>query len=290
MKQYEVEDKFLKSDFTINCNGRLVDLSLPKVMGIINITPDSFFEESRSESVEAVLKRVEQVLEEGGDMIDVGAYSSRPGAAHVPEEEEGRRLWPVLSAIRDHWPDVLISLDTFRGQIAEKAVGEYGVDIINDISAGQLDDTMFDVIARLNVPYVLMHIQGDPQNMQKKPQYKNVTGDVLLFLAKKIDQLRSRGVSDIIVDPGFGFGKTINHNYELLHNLEQFKMFELPLLVGVSRKSMIYRFLGGSPETALNGTTVLNTLALTGGAKILRVHDVKEAAECVKLVAKTAQL
>jgi dihydropteroate synthase len=290
MKQYEVEDKFLKSDFTINCNGRLVDLSLPKVMGIINITPDSFFEESRSESVEAVLKRVEQVLEEGGDMIDVGAYSSRPGAAHVPEEEEGRRLWPVLSAIRDHWPDVLISLDTFRGQIAEKAVGEYGVDIINDISAGQLDDTMFDAIARLNVPYVLMHIQGDPQNMQKKPQYKNVTGDVLLFLAKKIDQLRSRGVSDIIVDPGFGFGKTINHNYELLHNLEQFKMFELPLLVGVSRKSMIYRFLGGSPETALNGTTVLNTLALTGGAKILRVHDVKEAAECVKLVAKTAQL
>ncbi|WP_291859830.1 dihydropteroate synthase [Marinilabilia sp.] len=290
MKQYEVENKFLKSGFSINCNGRLVDLSQPKVMGIINITPDSFYDKGRLESVEAALERVEQVIEEGGDMIDVGAYSSRPGADHVLEEEEGKRLWPVLSAIRENWPDLLISVDTFRGQIAEKAVGEYGVDIINDISAGQLDDSMFDTVARLNVPYILMHIQGDPQTMQQKPHYKDVTGDVVLFLAEKIDQLRSRGVSDIIVDPGFGFGKTIDHNYELLHNLEQFKMFELPLLVGVSRKSMIYRFIGGVPETSLNGTTVLNTLALTCGAKILRVHDVKEAAECVKLVAKTRQL
>jgi dihydropteroate synthase len=289
MNQYEVEKKYLPSDFTINCNGRLVDLTNPVVMGIINITPDSFYEKSRKNTTDAVLQRVEQIIDEGGQMVDVGAYSSRPGADDVPEEEEWQRLWPVLSAIRKQWPDLLISLDTFRGRIAEKSVVEFGVDIINDISAGQLDDSMFDTIARLNVPYILMHIQGDLKNMQKNPQYNNVTGEVLLFLAQKIDELRSRGVSDIIVDPGFGFGKSIDHNFELLHNIEQFKMFELPLLVGVSRKSMIYRFLGGSPETALNGTTVLNTLALTGGAKILRVHDVKEAVECVNLVTKTEQ-
>lgn len=289
MNQYEVEKKYLPSDFTINCNGRLVDLTQPAVMGIINITPDSFYEKSRKNSTEAVLQRVEQIIQEGGKMVDVGAYSSRPGADNVPEEEEWQRLWPVLSAIRKQWPDLLISLDTFRGRIAEKAVGEYGVDIINDISAGLFDDSMFETVARINVPYVLMHIQGDPENMQKNPHYNNVTGDVLLFLARKIDELHSRGVSDIIVDAGFGFGKTIDHNYELLHSIEQFKMFELPLLVGVSRKSMIYKFLGGGPETALNGTTVLNTLALTGGTKILRVHDVKEAVECVNLVSKTVQ-
>jgi dihydropteroate synthase len=289
MKQYEVNDKFLKSRFSINCNGRLVDLSQPVVMGIINVTPDSFYEQSRVESVDGVLKRVEKVLEEGGEMIDIGAYSSRPGADHVPEDEEADRLWPVLSAIRKNWPDVLISLDTFRGRIAEKAVDTFGVDIINDISGGQLDDSMFETIARINVPYILMHIQGDPQNMQKNPRYKNVTGDVLLFLAQKIDRLRELGVSDIIIDPGFGFGKTIDHNYQLLCDLEQFKMFELPLLVGFSRKSMIYSLLGGNPGTSLNGTTVLNTLALSRGANILRVHDVKEAVECVKLVAKTEE-
>ncbi len=289
IKQNEVDNKFLKSGFSLNCNGRLVELDQPVVMGIINVTPDSFYEQSRVESVDGVLKRVEQVLEEGGEMIDIGAYSSRPGADQVTEEEEAGRLWPVLSAIRKHWPDLLISLDTFRGRIAEKAVDTFGVDIINDISGGQLDDSMFETIARLKVPYVLMHIQGDPQNMQKNPRYKNVTGDVVLFLAQKIDRLRELGVSDIIVDPGFGFGKTIDHNYQLLHDLEQFKMFELPLLVGFSRKSMIYRFLGGGPDASLNGTTVINTLAVSRGANILRVHDVKEAVECVKLVAKTAQ-
>ncbi len=288
MKQYEVNDKFLKSRFSINCNGRLVDLSEPVVMGIINITPDSFYEQSRVNTIDGVLKRVEQVLEEGGSMIDIGAYSSRPGADNVTEEEESSRLWPVLSEIRKHWPDLLISLDTFRGRIVEEAVDAYGVDIINDISAGQFDESIFKTIARLNVPYVLMHIQGKPQNMQERPHYNNVTGEVLLFLAEKIDRLRELGVSDIIVDPGFGFGKTVDHNYQLLYDLEQFKMFELPLLVGFSRKSMIYRFLNGSPETSLNGTTVLNTLALSSGANILRVHDVKEAVECVKLVAKTA--
>lgn len=287
MKQYEVGKKFLNTEYQINCHGRLIDLSKPVVMGIINITPDSFYEKSRVEAVDAVLNRAEQIQEEGGSIIDVGAYSSRPGAGFVSEEEEMSRLWPVLAAIRKNWPDVLISLDTFRGRIAEKAVGEYGVDIINDISAGTLDDAMFDTIGKLNVPYILMHIQGTPENMQKNPHYNDVTGEVILFLAKKVDRLRELGVSDVIIDPGFGFGKTLDHNYQLLSDLEQFKMFETPLLVGVSRKSMIYRLVGGSSETALNGTSVLNTLALLKGGNILRVHDVKEAVECVKLVSKT---
>lgn len=287
MKQYEVGKRFLNSGYQINCRGRLINLEEPVVMGIINVTPDSFYEKSRVQALDAVLQRAEQIQDEGGLILDVGAYSSRPGADYISEEEEMSRLWPVLKAIRDSWPDVLISLDTFRGRIAEKAVGDYGVDMINDISAGTLDETMFETIGKLNVPYILMHIQGTPDDMQKNPHYNDVTGEVILFLAKKTDQLRELGVSDIIIDPGFGFGKTIDHNYQLLRDLEQFKMFETPLLVGVSRKSMIYRFLGGKPEDALNGTSVLNTLALSQGANILRVHDVKEAVECVKLVSKT---
>jgi dihydropteroate synthase len=287
MKQYEVGKRFLNSGYQINCRGRLINLEEPLVMGIINVTPDSFYEKSRVQALDSVLHRAEQIQEEGGLILDVGAYSSRPGADYISEEEEMSRLWPVLKAIRESWPDVLISLDTFRGRIAEKAVGDYGVDMINDISAGTLDETMFETIGKLNVPYILMHIQGTPDDMQKNPHYNDVTGEVILFLAKKVDQLRELGVSDIIIDPGFGFGKTIDHNYQLLRDLEQFKMFETPLLVGVSRKSMIYRFLGGNPEDALNGTSVLNTLALSQGANILRVHDVKEAVECVKLVSKT---
>ncbi|WP_462317098.1 dihydropteroate synthase [Marinilabilia sp.] len=287
MKQYEVGKRFLNSGYQINCRGRLINLEEPLVMGIINVTPDSFYEKSRVQALDSVLHRAEQIQEEGGVILDVGAYSSRPGADYISEEEEMSRLWPVLKAIRESWPDVLISLDTFRGRIAEKAVGDYGVDMINDISAGTLDETMFETIGKLNVPYILMHIQGTPDDMQKNPHYNDVTGEVILFLAKKVDQLRELGVSDIIIDPGFGFGKTIDHNYQLLRDLEQFKMFETPLLVGVSRKSMIYRFLGGNPEDALNGTSVLNTLALSQGANILRVHDVKEAVECVKLVSKT---
>ncbi|PWD98709.1 dihydropteroate synthase [Marinilabilia rubra] len=287
MKQYEVKKRFLDKGYQINCRGRLVDMSEPVVMGIVNITPDSFYAESRVQAIDAVLDRVEKIQREGGTIVDVGAYSSRPGADHISEEEEAARLWPVLEAIRKSWPDVLLSLDTFRGAIAEKAVNDYGVDIINDISAGTLDNSMFETIGKLNVPYILMHIQGTPGSMQKDPHYVDVTGEVILYLARKTDRLRELGVSDIILDPGFGFGKTIDHNYQLLHDLEQFRMFEVPILVGVSRKSMIYKFLGGDAHTALNGTSVLNTLALSTGANILRVHDVKEAVECVKLVSKT---
>jgi dihydropteroate synthase len=289
MKNFEVEDRFLTSIFSINCRGRLIDLSEPVVMGIINITPDSFYEGSRVTSIDKVLTRVEQILEEGGRIIDIGACSTRPGADEVSEEEEENRLWPVLRAVRDHWPDILLSVDTFRGEIAQKAVNDYGVDIINDISAGMLDASMFEIVARLNVPYILMHMKGTPGNMQNNPVYGDVTGEVIMFLAEKVNQLRALGVCDIIIDPGFGFGKNIEHNFRLLNELEQFKMFELPLLVGLSRKSMIYRYLNSTPGHSLNGTTVLNTLALTRGANILRVHDVKEAVECVKLVSKTTK-
>jgi dihydropteroate synthase len=287
MKQYEVEERFLRTGYSINCRGKLIDLSEPLVMGIINLTPDSFYEKSRVKGIDAALDRVEQILREGGRIIDIGAYSSRPGAEDVSPEEEGQRLWPVLSAIRQNWPDVLISLDTFRGCIAEKAVGEYGVDIVNDISGGTLDDSMFETIGRLKVPYILMHIKGTPHDMQNNPHYEDVTGEVILYLAQKVDELRVLGVSDIIIDPGFGFGKLLDDNYKLLRDLEQFKMFELPLLVGFSRKTMIYKFLKGTPQRALNGTTILNTISLLNGANILRVHDVEEAVECVKLVTKT---
>ncbi|MGM0377141.1 MAG: dihydropteroate synthase [Bacteroidota bacterium] len=287
MNHFEIEQKYLETHFSLNCHGRLVDLSGPLVMGIVNVTPDSFYSGSRTPSKEDVLSRVDRILEEGGEIIDIGACSTRPGADDLSDEEEGRRLWPVLEMIRAKHPDVLISLDTYRSFIARQAVEEYGVDFINDISGGDIDPAMFETIADLKVPYILMHIQGTPGNMQNNPRYNDVTGEVIHKLAQKVDQLRSLGVSDVIIDPGFGFGKTIAHNFQLLHELEQFKMFERPLLVGVSRKSMIYKYKGGGPEDALNGTTVLNTLALTKGANILRVHDVKEAVECVKLVTKT---
>ncbi|MFO8002597.1 MAG: dihydropteroate synthase [Marinilabilia sp.] len=287
MKPYEVEKKYLDTEFTINCRGRLLQLTRPLVMGIINVTPDSFYAGSRIKAKDEILARVSQIIEEGGDIIDIGAYSSRPGADNISPGEEAARLWPMLEAIRQQWPDVIISLDTFRSGIAQKAVEEYGVDIINDVSGGDIDPAMFETVGGLNVPYILMHIQGTPGNMQKNPQYRDVTGEVVLYLSEKINRLRRLGVSDIIIDPGFGFGKSMDHNYRLLNDLEQFQMFERPLLAGFSRKSMIYRYLGGEPADALNGTTVLNTIALTKGANILRVHDVKEAVECVKLVKKT---
>ncbi|SFE76197.1 Dihydropteroate synthase [Thermophagus xiamenensis] len=286
MKNFEVKNSCLANRFTINCRGKLIDLSKPVVMGILNLTPDSFYSGSRITTLDDSVQRVEEIISEGGVIVDIGAYSSRPGANDVSEQEEGRRLWPILDAIRKRWPDIIISVDTFRSTIAQKAVAEYEVDIINDISAGMMDAAMFETIARLNVPYILMHMKGTPQNMQKHPQYEDVTGEVLLFLSEKVNQLRALGVADIIIDPGFGFGKTLEHNYQLLRDLQQFRMFELPLLVGVSRKSMIYNALNSKPEEALNGTTVLHAWALTKGANILRVHDVKEAVECVKLVSK----
>lgn len=264
-----------------------MDLSTPQVMGILNVTPDSFYAGSRKQSEEEIEQRARQILYEGASIIDIGAYSSRPNAEHISPEEEIRRLRFGLEIITRTYPEAVISVDTFRAEVAEICVQEYGVAIINDIAAGEMDDKMFDTVARLNVPYIMMHMLGTPQNMQKSPHYDNLIKEVFLYFAEKIQKLRDKGVKDIILDPGFGFGKNLDHNYELLQHLDDFRIFELPLLAGISRKSMIYRLLGGTPEEALNGTTVLNTIALMKGADILRVHDVKEAVETVKIVTKT---
>ncbi len=272
--------------YTLNVRGRLLDLSKPQVMGILNVTPDSFYAGSRMETEEAVRRRVKQIIAEGGSMIDVGAYSSRPGAADVSAEEEMERLRRGMRIVREEAPEIPVSVDTFRADVAKMAVEELGVDIINDISGGELDKEMFKTVAKLGVPYILMHMKGTPQTMQQAPHYEDLMKEVMLYFAEKVQQLRDLGQKDIVLDPGYGFAKTIDHNYELLKHQEMLEVFELPLLVGVSRKSMIYRFLGSSPEEALNGTTVLNTLALQKGANILRVHDVKEAVEVVRLVEK----
>lgn len=272
--------------YTLNVRGRLLDLSKPQVMGILNVTPDSFYAGSRMETEEAVRRRVRQIIAEGGSMIDVGAYSSRPGAADVSAEEEMERLRRGMRIVREEAPEIPVSVDTFRADVAKMAVEELGVDIINDISGGELDKEMFKTVAKLGVPYILMHMKGTPQTMQQAPHYEDLMKEVMLYFAEKVQQLRDLGQKDIVLDPGYGFAKTIDHNYELLKHQEMLEVFELPLLVGVSRKSMIYRFLGSSPEEALNGTTVLNTLALQKGANILRVHDVKEAVEVVRLVEK----
>ena len=268
---------------TINVNGQLLDLSTPKVMGIVNLTPDSFFEGSRAQTAEQVAQRVRQLLTEGADMLDVGAYSSRPGADDLPMEEEMRRLREGLTVLRKEAPDAIVSVDTFRADVARMCIEEYGVAIINDIAGGELDSNMFDTIARAHVPYIIMHMQGTPQNMQQAPHYENVLKEVMLHLAEKVRILHEMKVNDIILDPGFGFGKTLAHNFELLAHLNEFDIFQLPLLVGVSRKSMVYKTLGITPAEALNGTTVLHTIALSKGANILRVHDVKEAVEAIRL-------
>lgn len=270
--------------YTINCRGRLVSLDTPQVMGILNLTPDSFYAASRQQDEEAIARRCRQIAAEGGSMIDVGAYSSRPGAADVSAGEEMERLRRGLAVVRRELPDAIVSVDTFRADVARMCVEEYGADIINDISGGQLDRQMFGTVARLGVPYILMHMKGEPQTMQQAPAYDDLLREVMIYFAERVLRLRELGVKDIIADPGFGFGKTLAHNYELMAHLEEFRMLEVPLLVGVSRKSMIYKLLGGGPEEALNGTTVLNTIALMKGAHILRVHDVRPAAEAVRMV------
>lgn len=267
----------------INVNGRLMDLSCPQVMGILNVTPDSFYASSRKQTEEEIAARAQQILAEGGSIIDIGAYSSRPNAEHISAEEEMKRLRNGLEIIVREHPDAVLSVDTFRADVARMCVEEYGVAIVNDIAAGNMDSEMFSTIARLGVPYIMMHMQGTPQNMQQHPHYEDVLREVLYYFSEKVQRLRDMGVKDIILDPGFGFGKTIEHNYELLNQMEEFAIFELPLLVGVSRKSMIYKLLGITSEEALNGTTVLHTIALMKGANILRVHDVKEAVEAVRL-------
>jgi dihydropteroate synthase len=277
------KDTLFSVNQTINCGGKIIDFTVPRVMGILNITPDSFFDGGSYLKGKKILSRVTQMLTEGADIIDVGAYSSRPGADEVTLEEEKTRLRPALTNIRKCYPDAILSVDTFRAGIADYVVNEFGVTLINDISSGLLDNEMISVVGTLKVPYIMMHMQGVPQTMQIKPEYQDVTKDLLAFFAQRIAVARSAGIEDIIVDPGFGFGKTPGDNYKLLKELDLFGLLGLPVMVGLSRKSMIYKFLHITPNDALNGTTVLHTLALNNGAKLLRVHDVKEAVEAVRL-------
>lgn len=270
---------------TINCKGQLIDLSQPKVMGILNITPNSFFDGGRYSSEKEILAKVEKMLAEGATFIDIGAYSSKPSAEFVSEEEELSRIVPVVQFLVKHFPEILISIDTFRSEVARVCI-ENGAAIINDISAGNLDDKMLEVIAQYNVPYIMMHMRGTPETMQSMTEYEDVVKEVLLYFSEKIRQARSLGINDLIVDPGFGFAKTIAQNYEVLQKLELFHHLELPILIGISRKSMIHKTLEITADEALNGTTVLNTIALSKSAQILRVHDIKEAVECVKLYEK----
>ncbi len=267
---------------TINCNGKLIDLSSPKVMGILNVTPNSFFDGGKHSDEKAILTQVEKMLLEGATFIDIGGYSSKPSAEFVLEDEELQRLLPVVQKVVQEFPDAIISIDTFRSKVAKETI-EIGAAIINDISAGNLDDKMFQTIAQLQVPYIMMHMKGTPQNMQTLAQYENIVKEMVFYFSEKVAHARSLGINDLIIDPGFGFAKTVEQNFEVLSKLELFQMLELPLLTGVSRKSMIYKTLETTAEFALNGTTSLNTISLLKGAKILRVHDVKEAVECVKL-------
>lgn len=270
---------------TINCKGQLIDLSLPKVMGILNITPNSFFDGGRYSNEGEIIAKVEKMLAEGATFIDLGAYSSKPSAEFVSEEEELNRIVPVVQLLVKHFPDILLSIDTFRSKVASACI-ENGAAIINDIAAGNLDEKMMEVIAQYQVPYIMMHMRGTPQTMQSLTEYDDMVKEMMFYFSEKIAQARSLRINDLIVDPGFGFAKTIEQNFEVMQKLELFHNLELPLLVGISRKSMIHKSLGISADEALNGTTFLNAVALTKGTQILRVHDVKEAVECVKLFEK----
>ena len=274
---------------TINIRGTLMDLSTPRVMGILNVTPDSFYSRSRKQSEEAIVERCRQIIEEGGTFIDIGAQSTSATSRFMDAKEEMERLRPALKLIREEFPDAILSIDTFHADVAKEAVEEYGANMINDISGGQIDDRMFPVVAELNVPYVLMHMRGVPQTMQQLTDYDNFLQEILYYFSERKARLNQLGVNDVIIDPGFGFSKTLSRNYELMAYLKYFHIFEEPVLVGVSRKSMIYSLLKSTPEESLNGTSVLNTVALLSGAGILRVHDVKEAVECVKIVGEVTK-
>lgn len=269
---------------TINIKGQLLSLDEPQVMGILNVTPDSFYAGSRKQTEAAIIDRIETILREGASIIDVGGYSSRPDAAEVSETEEMQRLEMALQPLLQHYPDVVVSADTFRSSVARQCVEKYGVSMINDISGGELDERMFDTVAQLRVPYIMMHMRGTPQTMQQQTDYEDVTADLLKYFSQKLERLFRLGVNDVILDPGFGFSKTLTQNYELMRHLGDFRIFGLPLLVGVSRKSMIYKLLETTPEESLNGTTVLHAYALLQGADILRVHDVRAAKEAIRIV------
>jgi dihydropteroate synthase len=266
----------------INCKGRLTDLSSPKVMGILNCTPDSFFDGGKYRDEDQLLTQAGNMLAEGATFIDVGAYSSKPNAQFVSEEEELQRAVPVVELLVKHFPDVLISVDTFRAKVAEATINA-GAAIVNDIAAGLLDENMIATVGKLKVPYIMMHMRGTPQTMIKLTQYEDIIQEMLLYFSRRIAEARKHGIDDIIIDPGFGFAKTLEQNYEVMNRLELFKIVDLPLLSGISRKSMIYKLLGSTPQEALNGTTALNMVSLMKGAKILRVHDVKEAVETVQI-------
>ncbi|WP_396211337.1 dihydropteroate synthase [Flavobacterium sp.] len=267
---------------TLNCKGQLIDLALPKVMGILNVTPNSFYDGGKFADEKALLNQVEKMLNEGSTFIDIGGYSSKPNAEFVSEEEELQRVIPIVTTIIQKFPETLISIDTFRSKVAKESI-ENGAAIINDISAGNLDENMMKTVAELQVPYSMMHMKGTPQTMQLLTQYENIVKEMMFYFSGKVAQARSFGINDLILDPGFGFAKTLEQNFEVLNKLELFKMLELPILAGISRKSMIYKTLETDAKNSLNGTTSLNTISLMKGAKILRVHDVKEAVECVKL-------
>jgi len=270
---------------TINCKGNLIDLSRPKVMGILNVTPDSFFDGGRYNTQKAWLSQAEKMLQEGATFIDIGAYSSRPNADFVSEAEELRRIIPIVELLIKEFPNSLLSIDTFRSKVAKLCI-EAGASIVNDISAGLLDDKMLDTVGTLHVPYIMMHMRGTPQTMQQLTDYDDLVKDISFYFSERIAEAKSKGIHDIIIDAGFGFAKTLSQNYELLNNMELLNTLGRPMLVGISRKSMIYKLLDTSAAQALNGTTVLNTIALQKGANILRVHDVKEAVECVKLISE----
>lgn len=269
--------------FTLNCKGKLLSINKPIVMGIINTTPDSFYSKSQQFTIDAVLHKAHQMLQEGAAILDIGGQTTKPGSESIGTSEELKRVMPAIKALHQHFPDAIISIDTYHAQVAKEAV-QAGASIVNDVSGGMLDTEMLATVATLKVPYVCMHMKGTPQNMQQNAVYKNVTKEVLEFFIERIETCRLAGINDVIVDPGFGFGKTIAHNFQLLNELSVFKMLQKPILLGISRKSTIYKTLNISPGESLNGTTVLNTIGLQNGAAILRVHDVKEAKECIELV------
>lgn len=271
---------------TINIKGELLELSQPIVMGILNITPDSFFAESRKQGAQEIVTRVAEIITQGGKIVDIGAQSTRPSSTLLSSKEEIERLKPALNIINKEFPDAILSVDTFYSDVARFCVEEHGVDIINDISGGEMDKNMFDTVASLNIPYILMHMRGTPQTMSQLTDYNNLIQDIFYYFSKKIAELHLKGVNDIIIDPGFGFSKTIDQNYELMASLKGFSIFDLPLLVGISRKKMIYNLIDSTADESLNGTSILNTFALQNGADILRVHDVKEAVEAVKITEK----
>ena len=274
--------KFHNFDMTINCKGQLIDITTPKVMGILNVTPDSFYDGGQYKDESSILKQVETMLKEGATFIDIGGYSSRPGADYVSETEELSRVVPVVELIVKHYPETLISIDTFRSEVAKRSI-EAGAAIINDISAGHLDENMITTVGQLGVPYIMMHMKGNPKTMQQQTDYDDLIKDINSYFAERIAKAHAAKINDIIIDPGFGFAKTTEQNYELLNNMELLQIVDKPILAGVSRKSMIYKTLNTTSENALNGTTALHMVALQKGAKILRVHDVKEAVECVTL-------